>query len=529
MRIKRSISPIALLFSSVSAILGSGWLFSAYFTSQLAGPAAILAWVIGGITSVVIAFVFAELCTAFPVTGSSTRIPLLSHGTLVSFVFSWIIWLSYMALTPTEVQAVVQYIAFYFPNLTHSQGALTSEGYIVATGLMLAVSAINTYSLQWLIRANSALTYLKLLIPIILSLVVLAYFHQPAHFVHKEAGGFAPYGMHGVFAAITTGGIVFAFTGFKQAAELAGEAKNPAKALPFAIIGSIVICLVVFLLLQAAFLGSMNEQNLANGWHHLDLSGAMSPLASILQQDHLVALLPLLYIGALAGPLASGLMYCSSSSRSLFGMSKNGYLPLALQRITAQGNPMIAILVNFVVGMLMFAPLPGWDKMVGFLSSLMSLTYAIAPIALLALRRQMPDIERPFKLPFTPVWSWLAFYIATLMSYWSGWETVSKISIALAIGLVVFFGYHCFSERGRSFKIDWKESTWMWPYFIGLTVLSYVGNFGTGHHLLPFGWDFVIIGIFCAAIMMLAMRFRLPNADTQHYVKTFSEDAVATK
>ncbi|CAH0536097.1 APC family permease [Vibrio marisflavi] len=527
MRIKRSISPIALLFSSVSAILGSGWLFSAYFTSQLAGPAALLAWVIGGITSIVIAFVFAELCTAFPVTGSSTRIPLLSHGTLVSFVFSWVIWLSYMALTPTEVQAVVQYIAFYFPNLTHTEGALTTQGYVVATLLMLAVSAINTYSLQWLLRANSMLTYLKLIIPIVISLVILAYFHQPAHIVHKEAGGFAPFGMHGVFAAITSGGIVFAFTGFKQAAELAGEARNPAKALPIAIIGSIVICLIVFLLLQTAFLTSMNAHNLAEGWRNLNLSGAMSPLAATLEQDHLSSLLPLLYIGALAGPLASGLMYCSSSSRSLFGMSKNGYLPLALQRITTHGNPIYAIMVNFVVGMLMFAPLPGWDKMVGFLSSLMSLTYAIAPIALLALRKQMPEIKRPFKLPFTPVWSWLAFYIATLMSYWSGWETVSKISFALAIGLVLFFGYHWFTERGRAFKIDWRESTWMWPYFIGLTILSYIGDFGTGKHLLPFGVDFVIIGIFCAVIMMLAMRYRLPDENTKQYVSTFAEQSAS--
>ncbi len=175
----------------------------------------------------------------------------------------------------------------------------------------------------------------------------------------------------------------------------------------------------------------------------------------------------------------------------------------------------------------MFAPLPGWDKMVGFLSSLMSLTYAIAPIALLALRKQMPEIKRPFKLPFTPVWSWLAFYIATLMSYWSGWETVSKISFALAIGLVLFFGYHWFTERGRAFKIDWRESTWMWPYFIGLTILSYIGDFGTGKHLLPFGVDFVIIGIFCAVIMMLAMRYRLPDENTKQYVSTFAEQSAS--
>ncbi len=112
--LKRSISPFALLLTSVSAILGSGWLFAAYYTSELAGPSAILAWLIGGSAAIIIAFVFAELCAMLPITGSSTRIPYYTHGTLVSFLFAWIIWLTYASFASTEVQAVLQYFSYFF-------------------------------------------------------------------------------------------------------------------------------------------------------------------------------------------------------------------------------------------------------------------------------------------------------------------------------------------------------------------------------------------------------------------------------
>ncbi|MFW0083152.1 MAG: amino acid permease, partial [Coxiella-like endosymbiont] len=93
--LKRSITPFALLLTSVSSILGSGWLFATYYTSELAGPSSIFAWLVGGASAIAVAFVFAELCAMLPITGSSIRIPYYTHGTFVSFLFSWIIWISY--------------------------------------------------------------------------------------------------------------------------------------------------------------------------------------------------------------------------------------------------------------------------------------------------------------------------------------------------------------------------------------------------------------------------------------------------
>ena len=515
---KRTISSWALLFGSVSAIIGSGWLFSAFYSAKYAGPAAILAWLIGGICVLIVAFVFAELSTMLPITASTTRIPQFTHGTIVSFLFSWIIWLAYVALAPAEVQAILQYLSFYFPQLTHTSGQLTIDGYGAAMLLMLIVSAINVFSVHWLMRCNSILTAFKIIIPFLISITILVIYFSPHQQLHPANSSFAPFGLHGIVAAITSGGIVFAFNGFKQACELAGEAKNPKRGLPIAIIGSILVSLTIYLLLQCAFLTSLSDFNLAKGWSHLQLLGSNSPMAAITKQDNLSWMLPILYVGAIVGPLAAAMMYTCSASRSLYGKSKNGYLPVLLQHLNAKGNPAIAIAINFVFGMCLFAPLPGWDKMITFLTSLFALSYAIGPITLLALRKQVPNYPRPFKLPFATVWATLAFYLCTLMSYWSGWEIISKLSIALIAGLLILFSYYWLTDRGRQLRFHWRAATWVWIYFIGLIILSYLGSFGHGLGIIPFGWDFLVIGIFCIVVVKLSMHFTLPSHQTKLYV-----------
>ena len=506
---RRQISVFALLFTSVSAILGSGWLFSCYYTATMAGPGATMAWIIGGLFVIIVAFSFAEICSLIPVTGSSTRIPQFTHGSVVSFMFSWMVWLSYLALMATEVQAVIQYSGFYFPSLLHTDGGLTSHGYAVALGLMIVISAINVYSIRWLVRANSFLTILKIAIPLIIIAVIFAKFFDFQHIIHPAHSDYLPMGKVGVLNAITLGGIVFAFNGFKQAAEMAGEAKRPAFSVPFAIIGSVALCLIIFLLLQGAFFTSLHVSNLVHGWAQLSLTHNQSPLASILNQDHLSSMLPLLYVGAIIAPLAAGLMYCTSAARSLYGMSQNGYLPKFLQKPSPFGNPFYAIMVNAIIGMGFFAPLPGWNNMVAFLTSLLAITYAAGPVCMLTLRRQLPEQTRPIKLPCGTLWAYIAFFICTLLSYWSGWFIIQKFAFAVVIGLVIMLIYQLLH---RNKQLNWQASLWMWPYFVGIIGFSYIGNFG-GHALLP-DWQILLaMGLFCAIILTLAVRFR--GDDTQ--------------
>ena len=509
---KRSLSSFSLLFASISAIIGSGWLFSSYYAVIYAGPDAIFSWLIGGLCIMVIAFVFAEISSLIPVAGSSSRIPYFTHGTLVSFTFSWIIWLSYSTLAPTEVQAIIQYLSFFFPSLTDKQEALTHNGYLLAITLMLAMSIINIYSLRWLIRMNNAITAIKISLPVVISIIIL-YLFLPSGTTHNtQTFTFTSHHIHGMFQAIASGGIIFAFNGFKQACEMAGDATNPGKSLPFAIIGSILICLIIYLLLQTAFIVSMTDQNLHDGWAHLILHHASSPLSAVVMQDHLPWLIPFLYIGAVIGPLAAGLMYILSSSKSLYAQSKNHVLPAFLQITNKDGNPVYAIIVTFFIGLICFLPLPGWDKMVSFLTSLMAITYAIAPISLLALRQQVPHYQRPFKLPFATTWSTMAFFFCNLFSYWSGWAVISKLSITLSFGFLLLFIHRSLTPRNERVQLDWQPALWLLPYFVGLIGLSYLGNFGGGAHVLPNGWDNLIIFIFSLIIIRLSLVATLPSS-----------------
>ncbi|CAL7959252.1 Amino acid permease [Gammaproteobacteria bacterium] len=518
--VKRSVSVVSLLFASISAIIGSGWLFSSYYAAICAGSASVLSWILGGLAILIIAFVFGEICSLLPITGFSARVPQYTHGTVVGFIFSWIIWLSYAAMTPTETQAIIQYVSYYFPQLVHGDNALTKYGYITATFLMLLVSVINVYSLRWLIRSNNFLTVFKMVIPLFIAFVLLSGNFSIENTFHPVDLPFAPFGLKGVFAALSSGGIVFAFNGFKQAAEMAGETKKPHLALPIALAGSIVICLVIYLFLQVAFINSLQPDNLKYGWNNLMLAASSSPLASVIAESHAEWLLPFLYSCAIIAPLAAAMMYCSSAGRSLYGMSKNRYVPFILQKLNPHGNPGYAITANFFVGMLMFAPLPGWNNMVAFLSSLMAITYAIGPISLLSLRKQAPDHPRLFRLPVAYIWSATAFYLCTLLIYWCGWHIVYMLDITILVGLTVILVYQYISYlHKKPVELHWRASIWLLVYFSGLSLISYLGSFGGGLSIISFGIDFIMLGIFSIFVIYLSLEFMLSPEKTRAYIK----------
>ena len=512
---KRSISTFSLLLSSVSAILGSGWLFAAYFAGQYAGPAAILSWILGGAAIICIAFVFVEICTLIPISGSSVRIPQFTHGTIISYLFAWIVWLCYMSFIPTETQAVIQYASFYFPNLTHTSGALTSHGYIVATFIMLLVSIINTYSIRWLIKFNNFITILKIVVPTGISILLLVLYFSFHKMTHFHSLHFLQHGLHGVVYAVAAGGIIFSFNGFKQAAEMAGEAKNPKKSIPIAIVGSVVICLIMFLLLQTSFFSALLPINVVNG--KIVLSHSASPFATIISEHHLSWILPLVYVAAILAPLAASMMYCAAAARSLYGMSTNGHIPSAFKKLNAFGNPIYSIIAGFGVGMILFAPLPGWNKMAEFLTSLIAVTYVIGPINLMTLRKQFPNRRAPFHLPFGKIWAAVAFYLCNLFLYWCGWQIISMLGLAIGSGFIFLFAYHLYSRKKQKMELNWFASLWLWPYLVGLSIISYLGNF-QGHNIIPFGWDFVVIAIFSVFIIWCSAIFKLPASKTKEYL-----------
>src|SRR6187431_2019142 len=119
MQLERRFTPFNLLLLSINGMVGSAWLFAPLYAAKIAGPAAILAWLIGGLATVIIALTFAELSVLFPVAGGTAQIPKLSHGAFTSFILSWVAWLSALTMAPIEVQAILQYASTYFHSLMY--------------------------------------------------------------------------------------------------------------------------------------------------------------------------------------------------------------------------------------------------------------------------------------------------------------------------------------------------------------------------------------------------------------------------
>lgn len=526
MKLVRRFSPAVLLMLSINGMVGSAWLFAPLYAAKIAGPGAIIAWIIAGGATALVALTFAEISVLLPIAGGTAQIPQITHGTLTSFTMSWIAWLSALTMAPIEVQAVLQYASTYFTSLTYTSAdgvyLLTGIGYFWATTLMLLFCMINVFSFKGLVGFNFVLFLFKVVVIMLAIGALLTVNFHASNFLGMK---FDLTGWQAILSAVATGGVAFAFTGFKHGVELAGEAKKLKIAIPLAIVGSVVCCLILYIGLQIAFIGALQPDSISGGWSHLNFIGDAGPFAGLAAGLGLIWLLRLLYIDAAVSPSGAGLIYVTSTARILYAMSQIGYVPKFLSKLNHENFPITAIALNFVIGMCLFLPLPGWQAMVSFLVSGMVLSYAIGPVAVLCLRKEMPNHERLFKLPGANIICTLAFYFCNLMSYWTGWETIWKLAIAITIGFVVFtLSYKKTQQRTASLGL--KSAIWLIPYLSGLVLISYLGAFG-GKNIIPFGWDFLIMGIFSSAILWLAVKNRatVDSAQFDLLLKPYAEIA----
>lgn len=511
--LKRRFTPSHMLFLSINGIIGSAWLFAPLYAAKIAGSAAIISWLLGGTATIIIALTFAELSILLPIAGGTTRFAQLTQGATAGFVISWVSWLSCVTMPPIEVQALLQYASTYVPSLMHIANGtpvLTHIGLLIATVVMLLLCILNIASFKGFIRFNFLIFAFKVLVIVLVVLMLIhAQFH-PQNFSnqHFDAGH---HHWEAILSAVATGGIAFAFTGFKHGVELAGETKNSNTAIFLAIVGSVLACLILYIGLQIGFIGVIEPEWLKNGWQGLTFAHDVGPFVGIAAFLGIAWLVKLLLIDAAVSPLGAALIYVTSTARIIYAMSKNGYLSEKLSRTNKQHFPVWAIFFNFVIGMFLFLPLPGWQNMVSFLVSAVVISYAMGPIALMSLRRQLPDVKRPFKLPGAHLLALIAFYCCNLISYWTGWSTIWKLSIAMLIGLICFLvaAYRNYLKHQRM-QFDLKALVWLVPYLSGLVLISYLGSYG-GKHIITFGWDFLIIAIFSIIIFYLAIWARLPQ------------------
>jgi amino acid transporter len=531
--LKRHVGVTGLLFASVGSIIGSGWLFGALNASMAAGPAAIISWAVGGVLNLLISLTYAELGTMFPLSGGVVRFPHMAFGHLASFTSGWITYVAVATTAPIEVEAALQYGTKYADfTQKHTVGGedvytLTTLGYAAAVVLMAVFVLVNYYGVRWFARINNVLVWWKLGI---ILLVIVAFFVTAFHGGNFTSHGFAPEGVHGIFTAIATSGIVFSYLGFRQGIELAGETDNPKRNVPIAVIGSVLLTGVIYVLLQVAFIGSLDPGTLADSgsWSKLSFDNDFGPLAALATALGLGWLAVMLYIDAVVSPGDTGLIYTTITSRISFAMARNGNAPRVLERTTGNGVPMVGLVLAFVIGLVAFLPFPSWQQLVGFITSATVLSFASGPLVHAALRIQVPDQERPFRLPGGHLIPLLAFWGSNLIVYWSGWTTVWKLMVAVLIGFVLLTVF-ALSGQMKGERIDLRSGAWVFPWLVGLTVISYLGNYpepaAGNQDLLGFVPSAGLLLLLSLGVYAMAFIFRLSPEQAQSYIDDCVDEA----
>jgi amino acid transporter len=516
----RGLGRIALLFASVGSIIGSGWLFGALNASHIAGPAAIVSWAIGGGVIIFIGLTYAELGTMFPVSGGVVRFPHYAFGGFASYMMGWITWLAAASVAPIEVEAAIQYASNNIGGLSHVSDAAGGApvltfplGYAVAVVLMAIFCWINLVGIRAFARANTPIVWWKLGV---ITLVIVAFLvteFQPGNF--SDFGGFTPYGWHGVFESIATAGITFSFLGFRQGIELAGETKDPRRNVPFAVIGSIVIAGTLYVLLQIAFIGAVPTSGLDQGWANVSFANEFGPLAGIAKLIGLSWLATILYIDAVISPGDTGLIYTTVTARISYAMARNRNAPRELAYTTDRGAPWVSLVLAFAVGLIFFLPFPGWQKLVSFITSATVLSFGSGPLVWAALRRELPDHPRPFRLPGGHAIPFLAFFSANMIVYWAGWDTNWKLFAAIVLGLILL-GVAKLVNREPLPPMQWRAGCWVLPWLVGLAVISDLGSYGDGaRDVFGLGVGALITLALSIVVYVGAYRVRLRRDEVQ--------------
>ncbi|OMH24677.1 amino acid permease [Tersicoccus phoenicis] len=527
-KLKRHVGPIGLLFAGIGSIIGSGWLFGAFNASVIAGPAGIFSWLVAGLMIMLIGLCYAELGPMFPISGGVVRYPHLVWGSFGSYSLGFITWISSAAVPAIEVEGALTYATAYGPFTTpHTVNGdkvytLTGVGLVVAIILMAIFVVINYYGVRLFAQINNVLVWWKLAIIILVIVVFLVTafatttMGSPANFTSR---GFAPAGPAAIFTAISTAGITFSYLGFRQGIELAGETSNPKRNIPLAIIGSVGITAIIYALLQVAFTMAVPEDLLAQSgsWANLSFADDFGPLAALSTLAGLTWLAYLLYADAIISPADTGLVYTTIASRVSYAMGRNGNSPRWLAKNNKRGVPYWSLVVTFVVGLILFLPFPSWQQLVGFITSATVISFGSGPLVMATMRREMPDRERPFRLPFGDAIPLLAFYSANMIVYWGGWTTNAKLFITIALGYILLVIFQFVGDRKRKPPLDFRAGAiWVIPWFALMALVSWL--FDPKSRPDMFGWMFLINAVISVVIFYLALYAALPVYKVKHYI-----------
>lgn len=475
-KFKKQLSLTDLTFIGLGAIFGSGWLFAASHVSAIAGPAGIFSWLLGGFAVLLLGIIYCELGAALPRAGGVVRYPVFSHGPLLGYLMGFITLIAFSSLVAIEVVASRQYAAAWFPGLTEAGSSdPTLIGWLVQFGLLCLFFWLNYRSVKTFARANNLVSVFKFIVPLLVIGVLFTFF-KPENF---QVQGFAPFGLSGIEMAVSAGGIIFAYLGLTPIISVASEVKNPQRTIPFALILSVLLSTAIYVLLQVAFLGAVPTELLANGWAGMSKEFAL-PYRDIALVLGVGWLAYLVVADAVVSPSGCGNIYMNATPRVIYGWAQTGTFFRIFTRIDEQsGIPRPALWLTFGLSVFWTLPFPSWEALINVVSAALVLSYAVAPVTVAALRRNAPDMPRPFRVRGLAVMGPLSFVIAALIVYWSGWGTVSwLLSLQILMFVIYLLCRRFVPTEHLGIAQQVRSSAWLIGFYAVTLLLSWLGSFG---------------------------------------------------
>lgn len=440
--LKKAVGATQLTAMGVGAIIGTGIFVVIGKGAGLAGPAVILSFVLAAVACAFSALSYAELASSIPVSGSAYTYTYATLGEVVAFVIGWDLILEYgVSVAGIAVGWGGNLNAFldaaFGVALPDAIAKSPSEGGVVnlpAVIVVLAIALLLVRGVTESARVN--------LVMVVIKLVVLTFFIviAAANFSTDNFQPFAPDGVHGVTAAAAI--IFFAYIGFDAVSTGSEEARKPERDLPLAIIGSLLICTLFYVLTAVGALGIASPQQ---------MEGSDAPLATALDEGAGISwAAAILALGAVVAITSVVLVIFYGQTRVLFAMCRDGLLPRRLATVNQRyGTPARLTLVLGVLIAILAALVP-----LGTIVELVNIgtlfAFVLVNIGVIVLRRTRPEMPRPYRVPWSPVLPLIGIAFAVYLMTDLPWETWLRFGGWLVAGLLIYALYGYRNSRLRT-------------------------------------------------------------------------------
>jgi len=457
--LKRTLGPVSLIMLGIGAIIGAGlFVRTADAIADRSGPSVTLAFIVAGFGCAFAGLCYAEFASMIPVAGSAYTYSYATMGELIAWIIGWDLVLEYAVGAATVAVSWSQYanrvldwfgmripfIWSHSPLETNMMGG--GERGIInlpALFILLMLSALLIKGTKESATVNAIIVILKVTIVVLVISIGWGFINPANHtpFVPSPTEYVTPAGIThhfgGLLGILGAAGVVFfAYIGFDAVSTAAQEAKNPKRDMPIGILGSLVICTVLYVLFSYVLSGVATVQDFRTAGREASVAFAITKYMHGYEW-----LSKSVTLAILAGFSSVILVMLLGQSRVFYSMSHDGLVPKIFSDIHPRyRTPYKSNMLFFVFTGLFAAFLP--EDIVGEMTSIGTLfAFVLVCIAVWILRVRRPDLPRAFKVPAVPIVTPLGVIICAAMIYGLGWTNWLRLGVWLVIGLAIYFGY----------------------------------------------------------------------------------------